>query len=76
MNKMITIYNISGIVKEDEVCRVFCWYENGFKLLGGVRGMDYGTRNDKVDIFKLNEEEVKKLQDYITKVKIVEQLTK
>lgn len=76
MDKMITLYNISGIVKEDKVHRVFCWSEKGFKLLGGVRGMDFGTRNDKVDIFKLNEEEAKKLQAYITKVKIVEQLIK
>ena len=70
---MITIYRISGIVKEVKNPYVFCWYKESFMLLGGFGGGDFGI-DYKIDIFKLNEQEVSNLMGYINKVKIVKTL--
>ena len=75
MDEMITIYNISGKIEEENNLRVFCWYIDGFKLLGGLIGNDYGNFNDNIDIFKLNEEETEKLQNFINNTKIADNLT-
>ena len=71
LDKIITIYNISGKINENNTPRVFCWYDKGFKLLGGIYGADYGAEDD-VELFKLEEEEKAKLLSHITKIKIVE----
>ena len=73
LSEIITIYKMSGIVREWKNPRVFCWYKKSFKLLGGEEGHNYG-QNDEVEIFKLSKKEGEELRSHITKIKIVNTL--
>jgi len=73
LSEIITIYKISGIIREWKYPRVFCWYKTSFLLLGGEEGHNY-KQNNEVEIFKLSKQEALELRSYIVKNKIVNEL--
>lgn len=60
---------------------VFCWYKNGFIVLekeefkNNIRLGNVDENIGYVNIFKLNKKEINKFQLYVTKCKILDNLT-
>jgi len=78
-DKVYTIYNISGIIKE-KIDWVFCWYKSSFLLLCQEYKKEVKLTEKNmideigIDVYKLNEEEKEKTLSFITNTKIVENL--
>jgi len=81
-DRVYTIFNISGIIKENENW-FFCWYKSSFLLLS-EKAEDKNrngnlTENNMIDeiginVYKLSEEEKEKTLLFINNMKILENL--
>lgn len=73
VSKVYKIYHLSGNITELFNPHVFCWYKDGFMVLGDFEKREFG-KDIYSDLYKMNKKEISQFKSRITKNKILKKL--